>query len=154
MLFSKDELTISQKNWIYLIYGENIISEGELIVNNPTRTIDSSFLKKYDDVRIKGKNESFIELCIRVNKIEPLKIKMRLSGPVYLPITEYLLTQYEKRKARGKKRDLYERGRIVIIQIQRQLQSERANDRRSVLEIAYNLIEELTKELKMDLLEE
>lgn len=145
-------LTINERDWIYLIYGEQIISEGELIINHPTRTIKSSFLKKYIDVCVSGENASFIEICVKVNKIEASKVK--LSGPIINPISEHFIKQCEKRKIRVKKRELYERGRIITIQIQKELRFEKAPDRHQVLDVAYFLIEKLIKELKRDLIEE
>lgn len=143
----------TQKDREYLVLGSKIVLEGELIVNHPTRTINSSFLKKYEKVRLKGKCDDFLGECAEKDNIS-LGIPIPITGPVYLPFFDLILHKYERRKIRKNKIDLYEHANEVNIQIKKELEKEKAVDRRKVLEIAYILIEELTKELKESLIKE
>lgn len=138
---------ICSSNELYLIQVDSVINECELIIKHPTRTMKSSTLARFESVLQKGRCDDFYKECINAGEIN-LTI-MPISGPIKSHILEEAM---EKRVTRKAAKKLYSRDRLVKNQIGEQLKTERAQDRKSLLKLAYILTTQIEFELKEKLM--
>ncbi|WP_418620941.1 hypothetical protein [Sellimonas intestinalis] len=126
---------------------DSVIRECEIIIKYPTRTIEVSSLKKFERILQIGQCNDFAKECINAGETKSSNIL------IFEPIRFFALERaIEKRITRKEMKNLYDRGRLVKNQIEEQLNTEKAQDRHSLLKLAYLLLDCIEYELKNKLM--
>lgn len=133
----------SNGSW-YLAHAKRVIQECELIIKFPTRTMEVSPLKNFSKILQKGQCDDFSKECIDIEETK-VSNSFNVLGPIRFFALEKAIAKRMERKVA---RDLYDRGRVAKNQIEELLKTEKAQDRYSLLKLAYLLLDCIVSELK------
>lgn len=152
---SKKTVEIGKSKMFYpdmecLQYVEIAVSELEIVIKYPTRILDRSPFVKYRAVLEKGKCDDFLSICVEdPDRIRNALWKIPIGGPVLFP---FLDDSIERSRLRKKKKELHDRCNLILLELETQLKSEKAKDRKELLVLSRLLAERIVYELKSDLM--
>lgn len=137
-----------------LKYVETAVSELEIVIKYPTRILERSPFVKYCAVLEKGKCDDFLSICVdNPDKIRKGKWFESAITTVAEPILLSLLDDsIERSRLRKRKKELYDKCNLILVEIKAQLKKEKAQDRKDLLILSCLLAERIIYELKSDLM--